>query len=194
MSNFEPILWPEEPIPKCVEDCQECGLYKHGTRMIWGEGNPETPIMIILDNPGAREDCDGKLFVCGTRQTLQQAANEVGLSVNDLYITYILKRKPTRAYEKETVRNICMNHLEDQLQVKKPNVVFCLGNVAVQSFFQNPDVDVKSLRGPIQKVRGFHTLVAYHPLAVRRRPNLWPLYINDWKELADFYRSHNFLS
>ncbi|MEH7178491.1 uracil-DNA glycosylase [Neobacillus vireti] len=194
MSKFEPTLWPEEPIPKCVEDCRECGLYKHGTRMIWGEGNPEAPIMIILDNPGAREDCDGNLFVCGTRQTLQQAANEVGLSVNDLYITYILKRRPTRAYEKETVRNICMNHLEDQLQVKKPNVVFCLGNVAIQSFFQNPDVDVKSLRGTVQEVRGFRTLVAYHPLAVRRRPNLWLLFINDWTELAELYRSYHHLS
>ena len=187
VSNFAPIPWPEEPTPKCVEDCQECGLYKHGTRMIWGEGNPEAPIMIILDNPGAREDRDGNLYVCGTRDTLQQAANEVGLSVDDLYVTYILKRRPTKAYEKETVRDICIAHLEEQLQVKKPKIVFCLGNVAVQSFFQNPGVDVKSLRGAVHEVRGFRTFVAYHPLAVRRRPNLWSLFINDWKELADFY-------
>lgn len=189
MSNFVPIPWPEEPIPKFVEDCRECGLYQHGTRMIWGEGNPEAPIMIVLDNPGAREDCNGDLFVCGTRQTLQQAAFEVGLTVNDLYVTYILKRRPTRAYEKETVRNICMSHLDCQLQEKKPKIIFCLGNVAVQSFFQNSDVEVKSLRGNIHEVRGYQTLVAYHPLAVRRRPNLWSLFINDWKELANLYRS-----
>lgn len=30
--------------------------------MVWGEGNPAAPIMIILDNPGAREDREGKLF------------------------------------------------------------------------------------------------------------------------------------
>lgn len=187
MSIFVPIPWPEEEVPKNVEGCRECGLYKHGTRMVWGEGTPEAPIMIILDNPGAREDCEGNPFVCGTRQTLQQAANEVGLTVDDLYITYIIKRKPTRAYEKETVRNICMNHLEDQLRVKKPKIVFCLGNVAVQSFFQNPNVDVKSLRGTIQQVKGFQTLVAYHPLAVRRRPNLWSYFIKDWEDLAHLY-------
>jgi uracil-DNA glycosylase len=81
-----------------------------------------------------------------------------------------------------------MNHFEDQLQTKKPKVVFCLGNVAVQSFFKNPDVEVKSLRGSIQEVRGFPTLVAYHPLAVRRRPNLWSLFMDDWKELAKLFR------
>jgi DNA polymerase len=118
------------------------------------------------------------------------AANEVGLTANELYITYILKRKPTKAYDKENVRKICMNHLEDQLKKKKPKLIFCMGNVAIQSFFQNPDVDVKSLRGTIQHVKGFQTLVAYHPLAVRRRPNLWPFFIKDWKDLAELYLLH----
>lgn len=187
MSAFVPGLWPEEPVPTCFEGCKECGLYTHGTRMVWGEGNPEAPIMVILDNPGSREDCDDNPFVCGTRQTLQFAANEAGLTVNDLYITYILKRKPTKAYDKENVRKVCMNHLEVQLQEKKPKLIFCMGNVAIQSFFQNPDVDVKSLRGTIQQVKGFQTLVAYHPLAVRRRPNLWPFFIKDWKYLSELY-------
>ncbi|MEH7335088.1 uracil-DNA glycosylase [Neobacillus drentensis] len=187
MSAFVPKLWTEEDVPAYAKECKDCGLYQHGTRMVWGEGNPKAPIMILLDNPGAREDCEGSPFVCGTRQTLQQAANEVGLTSEDLYITYILKRKPTRAYEKGTVRTICMNHLEDQLQEKKPKVVFCMGNVAVQSFFQNQEVDVKSLRGTVQQVRGIPTLVAYHPLAVRRRPNLWSYFIEDWQDLANVY-------
>ncbi|WP_223593583.1 uracil-DNA glycosylase [Neobacillus bataviensis] len=187
MSTFVPNLWPEEAVPTFAKECKDCGLYQHGTRMVWGEGNPNAPIMILLDNPGAREDCDGSPFVCGTRQTLQQAAYEVGLTADDLYITYILKRKPTRAYEKENVRTICINHLEDQLQAKNPKVVFCMGNIAVQSFFQNKDVDVKSLRGTIQQVRGIPTLVAYHPLAVRRRPNLWSYFVKDWHDLANLY-------
>ncbi|MCQ6281969.1 uracil-DNA glycosylase family protein [Bacillus sp. EB600] len=191
MSEFVPNQWAEEQVPKAVEDCKECGLYKHGSRMVWGEGNPNAPILILLDNPGAREDREGNPFVCGTRQALQQAAYAVGLTDIDLYTTYILKRKPTRAYDKETVRNICMRHLEEQLQVKEPYIIFCLGNVAVQSFFHNPNAEVKSMRGTIQQVKEFQTLVSYHPLAVRRRPNLWPHFIKDWENLADFYRLFN---
>jgi DNA polymerase len=146
--------------------------------MVWGEGNPKAPIMILLDNPGAREDRDGKPFVCGTRHALQQATNQVGLTVDDLYVTYILKRKPTRAYDKEKTRYICMNHLKHQLQVTQPKIIVCLGNIAVQSFFQNQEADVKSLRGKIHDVHGYQTTVAYHPLAIRRRPNLWPLLVD----------------
>lgn len=187
MSDFCTSLWPEESTPDNLINCSECGLDKHGSRMVWGEGNPDAPIMILLDNPGAREDRENKPFVCGTRQALQQATNQVGLTVDDLYITYVLKRKPTKAYNKEQTRQICMNHLKQQLQSKQPQLIVCLGNIAVQSFFQNPETDVKSLRGTFHDVHGYQTTVAYHPLAVRRRPNLWYLFLEDWKLVADHY-------
>ncbi|GGB42888.1 uracil-DNA glycosylase [Lentibacillus populi] len=187
MSEFCPVLWPEEPTPENVKACKECGLYKHGSRMVWGEGNPDAPILILLDNPGSRENREGNPFVCGTRQTLQKAANHAGLAMHDLYVTFILKRKPVRAYDKKIARTICMNHLEQQLQVKQPTFIFCLGNVAVQSFFRDRDADVKSLRGALHHVRGYQTATAYHPLAVRRRPNLWKLFLEDWQYLANCY-------
>ncbi|WP_156183187.1 uracil-DNA glycosylase [Mesobacillus campisalis] len=182
--SFCASLWPEEPTPGHLKDCNECGLDSHGSRMVWGEGNPEAPIIVLLDNPGAREDRENRPFVCGTRQTLQQAACEAGIKTEDLYVTYILKRRPVRAYDKEQTRQICMNHLKEQLQTRQPQLIVCLGNIAVQSFFQEPEFDVKSLRGKIHDVRGYQTVVAYHPLAVRRRPNLWPLFLEDWKLVA----------
>ncbi|OIK15579.1 uracil-DNA glycosylase [Bacillus sp. MUM 116] len=188
MTVFCPSLWPEEPTPNHLLDCSECGLIQHGTRMVWGEGNPMATIMVILDNPGAREDREGNSFVCGTRQALQEAVHHVGLDEDDLYITYILKRKPVRAYDKEQTREICIGHLMEQLQAKQPDFIVCLGNVAVQSFFQNPEVDVKGLRGKMHQVRGFQTAVGYHPLAVRRRPNLWSMFIEDWTLVANQYR------
>ncbi|CEG25465.1 uracil-DNA glycosylase [Bacillus sp. B-jedd] len=187
MPVFCASLWPEEPTPQDQLNCSECGLDKHGSRMIWGEGNPNAPILILLDNPGAREDQEGNPFVCGTRETLQKAAYEAGFFKEDLYITYVLKRKPVRKYDKEKTRAICMNHLKAQLELKQPQLIFCLGNVAVQSFFQDEEADVKSLRGGVHEVRGYKTAVAYHPLAVRRRPNLWPYFLEDWKHLARFY-------
>lgn len=133
MNSFCPIAWPEDPTPESVKNCEECGLYKQGTRMIWGEGNPNAPIMILLDNPGARENREGQPFVCGTRDTLQRAIHEVGLHQDDVYATYILKRRPIRAYDKEKTRQICMQtHLDGQLQKQNPSYVLCLGNVAVQ--------------------------------------------------------------
>ena len=191
MPDFCSKVWPEESTPEEVKDCQECGLYTHGTRMVWGEGCPNAPIMIILDNPGARENRDGNPFVCGTRETLQETIHDVGLKMDDVYVTFILKRKPVRAYEKEQTRRTCMIHLKGQLAEKKPKLIVCLGNVAVQSFFKNEEVDVKTLRGNWHNVEGYETAVAYHPLAIRRRPNLRSLFLEDWKFVANRYHQLN---
>lgn len=183
-----PSVWPEEKPPTGVENCMDCGLFTHGSRMIWGEGNPNASIIVVLDNPGAREDRDGNPFVCGTRETLQKAAQEVGVSKEDLYVTYILKRRPTKAYDKEKAREACMQHLLAQLERKSPNYVFCLGNVSTQAFFSDKDAEVKTFRQAWHYPRNVRTAVSYHPLAVRRRPNLWSFFIEDWKFLVSVYK------
>lgn len=185
MEDYCSVPWVEDPTPDNLRSCTTCGLYQHGSRMIWGEGNSNAPIMVILDNPGAREDREGNPFVCGTRQTLQKAVHEVGLTEKQVYVTYILKRRPTKAYDKDKTRQICMYHLKEQLDEKRPKIILCLGNVVVQNFFNNKDVTVKELRCQIHMINGIPTIASYHPLAVRRRPNLWNLFIRDWHYLTD---------
>jgi len=143
--------------------------------------------MVILDNPGAREDRDGSNYVCGTRQTLQQAAYSVGFKEADLYVTYILKRRPVKAYDKSFTRDICMKHLYTQLDTMPPKLILCLGNVAVSSFFGDMDAEVKGLRQKWSTPRGYMTTASYHPLAVRRRPNLRASFLNDWEFLKKEY-------
>ena len=72
---------------------------------------------------------------------------------------------------------------------KKPSLILCLGNVAVQSFFRDSEAEVKTLRGSWHEVQGYPTTVAYHPLAVRRRPNLHSLFMQDLALVAErFHR------
>lgn len=186
---FSPAVWPEAEAPPEVRDCRSCELHRQGSRVIWGEGNPKAPILVILDNPGAREDKEGNPFICGSRQTLQFAAFQAGFKIEDLFITYILKCRPLRKYNKVDAGNACMAHLYRQIQLQKPKFAFCLGNVAVQWFFGNMEAEVKNLRGAWHNVKGIPVSVTYHPLAIRRRPNLLPQFTQDWEMLARRYFS-----
>ncbi|MDP4093612.1 MAG: uracil-DNA glycosylase [Bacillota bacterium] len=190
-SGFIPVVWPEDVIPPEAVNCTKCELHCQRSRIIWGEGNPDAPIIIILDNPGAREDREGNPFVCGTRQALQLAAHISGLKMEDLYITYILKCRPLRKYNKEKARNTCMEHLKNQIQKQKPKLAFCMGNTAVQWFFDNMQAEVKNLRGIWHKIGNIPTCVTYHPLAVRRRPNLFQHFLNDWELLSQRFFDMN---
>ena len=181
---FSSTIWPEDTVPANAEGCTQCELSKQRTRIIWGEGNPKAKIVVVLDNPGCREDKSGNAFICNTRQTLDHAAYTVGLSDKDLYVTYILKCRPVRKYDKETARGTCTGYLKQQLQTNNFEIAFCLGDVAVQAFFDDTERSVKGTRGTWNHVRGLMTYVSYHPLAVRRRPNLNGNFIKDWEQVA----------
>lgn len=190
--EFVPVVWPEDPTPSGVAGCTKCELHCQRNRVVWGEGNPEAPVLVMLDNPGAREDKEGRPYVCGTRQTLQQAAFETGFRMEDLYVTYVLKCRPVRKYDKEESRGICMLHMEQQIRKQQPQLAFCLGNTAVQWFFGDRSAEVKNMRGIWHQTRGIPTIVSYHPLAVRRRPNLYRQFLSDWNLLADrFFQSRD---
>jgi DNA polymerase len=183
--GFAPAIWPEEPVPPQVENCSLCELSKQRTRVLWGEGNHHAHIIVVLDNPGSREDKDGNAYICGTRQTLQYAAHLAGLTTEELYVTYILKCRPMRKYDKEKARTACLAYLEEQLQNNHFEIAFCLGDTAVKTFFADNDQSVKNTRGSWHQIRGLPTYTSYHPLAVRRRPNLFGIFVEDWQQVSD---------
>ncbi|TMV48206.1 uracil-DNA glycosylase [Paenibacillus mesophilus] len=178
-------ILPEEAAPPHARQCDRCELSGQRTRVIWGEGNPDAPIMMILDNPGAREDRQGIEFLCGTRETLQLGMREAGLDIGSVYVTYLLKCRPVRAYNKPAAREACASHLLLQLQQKRPLLLFGFGNVVAEALFPwREEASVKVLRGSWHDYQGIPVGFSYHPLAVRRRPNLMRLFVEDLSALA----------
>lgn len=176
--HFE--ILPEEAAPREVQQCERCELAKQRARVIWGEGNPSAPIMLIMDNPGAREDRDGRAFVCGTRETLQRGLREAGIDTASVYVTYLLKCRPIRAYDKPAAREACSPHLDMQATEQRPLVAFGFGNVVAEALLPHLEgATVKELRGTWQDWRGVPLGFTYHPLAVRRRPNLMRIFVED---------------
>lgn len=140
--------------------------------------------MVLLDNPGAREDKTGAPFVCGTRKTLQSLALQAGINLENLYITYVVKCRPMRAYNKSHARMTCLGYFYEQVRSHRPKVVFCLGNVALQALLDNAAAEVKKFRGHWHTWNGVPLAASYHPLAIRRRPNLFSYAVLDWELVA----------
>lgn len=189
MTAFKPSSLPEESPPPDAVHCQRCELSRHRPWVIWGEGNPNAPIFIILDNPGAREDREGNSFVCGTRETLQYGLMEAGLDHSLVYISYLLKCRPMRAYNKPLARETCFPFLQGQLHQKTPELLVGLGNTVAQSLLSSDEAEVKSLRKQWHLIQGTPIAFSYHPLAVRRRPVLMKYFIEDLTFVADQFKT-----
>lgn len=191
MEPFVPAVWPEAVLPGHASGCMKCALSAQRKKIVWGEGNPEAGVYVLLDNPGARETPDGTPFVCGTRETLQKAAYEAGFRPEELFVTYLLKCRPVRAYDKEAAREACLPYLYGQLEGHRPKVLFVMGNVAVRAVFRDPAAEAKHLRGQLHPLDGLAAAVTYHPLAVRRRPSLFPNFLQDWLLVARYWQNQS---
>lgn len=189
MADFCPVILPEESAPEHAVQCERCELARQRQRVVWGEGNPNAPVFVLLDNPGLREDREGRPFVCGTRETLQLGLLEAGLDRELIYVSYLLKCRPIRAYDKPAAREACFPHLQYQFAEKKPQILLGLGNVVVETLFPGQEADVKSYRGHWHNVQGIPAAFSYHPLAVRRRPVLMKYFIEDIRLVADRMKS-----
>lgn len=141
--------------------------------------------MIVLDNPGARETPAGAPYTCGTRMTLTQAAAEAKLKLTDLYVTYLIKCRPRRAYDRAVAHAAGRRYLLTQIGQRQPRLLLLLGDVVVKAVTGDATASVRRLRGSVFSVHDIPAVAAYHPLAARRRPNLYPLLVADMARARD---------
>lgn len=184
-SHMQPL--PEDPLPPDIPLQALEALADHGSRVIWGEGRPGSPLMVVLDNPGLREDRAGQPFVCGTRRTLRAAAASAGLGSEDLYVAFLLKRRPTRAYDRQAARSACLPLLRAQVARNMPKALVLMGDTVVAAMLGD-GARAKELRGQVLSVWGRAAVVSYHPLAARRRPALLPLVQEDLRRAVALMR------
>jgi DNA polymerase len=181
MQQLEPL--PElAPPPGARLEPWEALARAHKTPLVWAEGDPHASIAIVLDNPGARER-EGALWVCPTRETLRRAAHDAGLGA--LYVTWLVKFRPRRAYDKAFARALGREEVEREIARLRPCVVVGLGDVVVSTLLGDPDAHVRALRGYALRVFGRPFVASYHPLAAYRRPNLYAWLVEDLKHARD---------
>ena len=115
--------------------CQTCELCDTRTNLVFGEGNPNTPLVLIGEGPGANEDATGRPFVGRAGQLLDQVLLENGITRKHIYICNVLKCRAS-IRENNSIRNrppsaseveACLPWLRQQLDIIKPMVVLCLG-------------------------------------------------------------------
>lgn len=115
--------------------CVACPLSQTRTQVVFGEGNPRSPLVIVGEGPGEQEDATGRPFVGRAGALLDKALREAGMARRHVYICNIVKCRASIT-ENGRVRNrppapdeihACFPWLDAQLTLIKPLVIVCLG-------------------------------------------------------------------
>ncbi len=156
--------------------------------LVFGKGNPNAKIMFVGEAAGRQEDEQGLPFVGIAGKNLDKLLAEVGLSLNDVYITNILKYRPPE--NRPPIPEEIKAHtpwLIKQIKEIKPQVICSLGNYATKFFLAdfNPDgmkdqPGITTIHGKVKMIEfegnKFKLVPLFHPAAIiynRSLVSLW---------------------
>jgi uracil-DNA glycosylase len=162
-----------------ARDCRACPLWRTGTQTVFGEGRKASRLLLVGEQPGDREDLEGRPFVGPAGRLLDEALEEAGIDRSDAYVTNAVKhfkwvgRGKRRIHQKPNASEIaaCRPWLEAELAVVTPGVLVCLGATAAQALLGR-GVRVTRDRGrPLETTLAPVAFATVHPSSILRAPD-----------------------
>jgi uracil-DNA glycosylase family protein len=179
---------PPAPVPDrpslsnlrgALPNCRACDLWAGATQAVMGEGKARSSLMLVGEQPGDREDIEGKPFVGPAGRVLGEGLERAGLDPSEAYVTNVVKhfrydmRGKRRIHQKPDRWQIsaCLPWLKAELAVVRPDALVALGATAAQALFGS---QIRIGRDRAQTIdsdlAGLVTLTA-HPSSILRAPD-----------------------
>jgi probable DNA metabolism protein len=168
-----------EDIARMVAACRRCPLWEHATCGVPGTGPEHARIMIVGEQPGDREDLEGKPFVGPAGKLLDRALAEAGIDRSAMYLTNAVKhfkwtpRGKMRLHQKPGAAEIdaCKPWLLAEFSKVAPEALVLLGNTAARSLL-GPGVQVSKMRGVVEGSNlARRVILTVHPSYLLRQPD-----------------------
>lgn len=159
--------------------CRACPLWADATQTVFGEGPVGAAVMLVGEQPGDREDREGRPFVGPAGQMLDRALAEAGIDRQGVYVTNAVKhfkfepRGKRRIHQKPTYKEVvaCRPWLQDEIEFVAPRTIVALGATAAQSLMGRTVV-IGRERGRLQPYAADRLLlVTIHPSYLLRLPD-----------------------
>ncbi len=156
--------------------CAACSLAERRRTVVFGEGNPNAPLVLVGEGPGDEEDRTGRPFVGRSGQMLDRALADNGLTRDDVFICNTVKcraadwstgkprNRPPTPLEVQT----CRQWLIPQLALLRAEVVLCIGAPSAKNLIRR-DFKITVERGRLfQSDLAEAILATLHPAYVMR--------------------------
>lgn len=130
-------------IRSCINDTVDEYRAKHGPDGD-GDGMPVKPhfgraarVMIISDAPGSEEERSGVMGMSRSNLAVVEAMDEVGLTMQDVYWTALIKRPKRERQVTADEISIYKPYLDDEIKVLEPTVIVLLGSQVTRTMIPN---------------------------------------------------------
>ncbi|WP_170474801.1 uracil-DNA glycosylase [Ruegeria arenilitoris] len=166
-----------------------CELKRGARQLVFADGTPCSPVMIIGEAPGRDEDREGKPFVGRAGQLLDRMLAAIDLDrTKNVYITNVLPWRPPQNRDPKPEEIGMMGpFLERHVALAKPKVLVVMGNISCQAVLGKRGIT--RLRGQWNQAFDLPVLPMFHPAYLLRQPQMKKQAWADLLELKSWLRT-----
>ena len=130
-----------------INSINDCNLKDNSKKIVLGDGNINSPLMLVGEAPGLEEDNTGLTFLGEVGDLLKKMLIAINIKRENIYSTYAVNfrppedRKPTSTEIKRYSK-----FLQKHISIIKPRIIILMGSTAMES--------LTGLNSKISKERG----------------------------------------
>ena len=162
-----------DKLKRKLENIENCELKSYSNRMVFSDGNHESPIMIIGEGPGQKEDEIGKPFVGDAGQLLNKMFKAINIKRESIYITNVVNYRPPNNRKPEPAEiNRYSEFLAEHISIIDPKILILMGTTAMEALL-GFKIKISKERGTWKEViinnKTYLVMITFHPAYLLRQ-------------------------
>ena len=152
----------------------DCNLKNNSKKIVLGDGNINSPIMLVGEAPGIQEDGSGLTFLGEVGDLLKKMLSAINIKKENIYSTYAVNFRPPED-RKPTPKEIkrYSQFLQKQISIIKPKLIILMGSTAMESLTGlNSKISIE--RGKWKEVivqnTTYNIIITFNPSYLLRAP------------------------
>ena len=157
-----------------INSIQNCNLKDNSAKMILGDGNLDSPIMIIGEAPGLEEEKNNKTFQGEVGSLLKKMLLAINIKKENIYSGYAINFRPPedRKPTSQEIKRFSI-FLKEHISIIDPKIVILFGSTAMESVTSSTK-RISNERGKwkeiILKNKTYPIMVTFNPSYLIRFP------------------------
>ena len=156
-----------------IKAIENCNLKKNASKIVFSDGNMQSPIMIVGEGPGQKEDELGKPFVGDAGQLLNKMLDAINIKRESIYITNVVNYRPPSNRKPEPSEIIRYSEfLREHISIIEPKILILMGSTAMEALFGSK-IKISKERGAWKEIiinnKTYLTIITFHPAYLLRQ-------------------------
>ena len=157
-----------------INSIENCNLKNNSKSLILGNGNVNSPIMLIGETPNEEEDVSGLAFQGDVGKLLKKMLLAINIKIENIYLSYSINFRPPKD-RKPTSQEIkrYSKFLKDHISIINPEILILMGSTAMESI-TGLNKNISSQRGDwkevILKNKTYPIMITFSPSYLIRFP------------------------